>query len=100
MDNFTFIGENYASNFNLTTDTMKIVVYRYRNKTYLKDTEMELKLTEYEKHLDRCVYLLGYIDIFVRRCIVLDEATVPNWFKLCREWTFSFLKTFSDTTWV
>ena len=25
------------------------VVYRYRNNTYVKDTEMELKLTEYEK---------------------------------------------------
>ena len=30
------------------TDKVDIVVYRYRNNTYLKDTEIELKLTEYK----------------------------------------------------
>ena len=43
---------------------MNIVVYRYRNNTYLKDTEMDLKLTEYKKLLAKRVYLLSYIDIF------------------------------------
>ena len=65
---------------NLQTDTDKvnIVVYRYRNSTYLKDTEMDLKLTEYEKILAKRVYLLSYIDIFYKRCIVLDETTVHS----------------------
>ena len=54
---------------NLQTDKDKvnIVVYRYRNNTYLKDTEMELKLTEYKKLLAKRVYLLSYIDIFYKR---------------------------------
>ena len=60
------------------TDKVNIVVYRYRNNTYLNDTEMDLKLTEYKKILAKRVYLLSYIDIFYKRCIVLDEATVHN----------------------
>ena len=60
------------------TDAAKanIVVYCYRNNTYLKDTEMDLKLTEYKKLLAKRVYLLSYIDIFYKRRIVLDETTV------------------------
>ena len=75
---------------NFQTDKYKvnIVVYRYRNNTYLKDTEMDLKLTEYKKLLAKRGYLLSYIDIFYKRCIVLDESTVHN--KLCQEWMFSF----------
>ena len=65
-------------NFQTDTDKMNIVVYRYRNNTYLKDTERELKLTEYKKLLAKRVYLLSYIDIFYQRCIVLDETTVHN----------------------
>ena len=65
-------------NFQTDTDKMNIVVYRYRNITYLKDTEMDLKLTEYKKPLAKRVYLLSYIDIFYKRCIVLDETTVQK----------------------
>ena len=36
-------------NFQTDTDKVNIVVYRYRNNMYLKDTEMDLKLTEYKK---------------------------------------------------
>ena len=36
-------------NFQTDTDEVIIVVYRYRNSTYLKDTEMDLKLTENKK---------------------------------------------------
>ena len=57
---------------------MKTVVYRYRNNTYVKDAEMELKLTEYEKLSSKRVYLLSYFDVFFKRCIVLDETTVHN----------------------
>ena len=60
-------------NFQSDTDQVNIVVYRYRNSTYLKDTEMDLKLTEYTKLLAKRVYLLSYIDNFYKRCIVLDE---------------------------
>ena len=55
---------------------MNILVYRYRNNTYLQDTEMDLKLTEYKKLLAKRVYLLSYIDIFYKQCIVLDKTTV------------------------
>ena len=65
-------------NFQTDTDKVNIVVYRYRNNTYLKDTEMDLKLTEYKNILAKRVYLLSYIDIFYKRCIVLDETTVHN----------------------
>ena len=63
---------------NCQTDADKgnIIVYRYRNNTYLKDTEMDLKLSEYKKLLATRVYLLSYIDNFYKRCIVLDETTI------------------------
>ena len=38
-------------NFQSDTDKVNIVVYRYRNNTYLKDTEKDLKLTEYKEIL-------------------------------------------------
>ena len=57
---------------------VNIVVYRYQNYMYLKDTEMDLKLTEYKKLLAKRVYLMSFIDIFYKRCIVLDETTVHN----------------------
>ena len=65
-------------NFQTDADKLNIVVYRYRNNTYLKDTEMELKLTEYKKLPAKRIYLLSYTDIFYKRCIVLDETTVHN----------------------
>ena len=65
-------------NFQTDTDKVNIVVYRNRNIAYLKDTQMDLKLTEYKKLLARRVYLLSYIDIFNKRCIALDETTVHN----------------------
>ena len=64
--------------FQTDTDKVNIVVYRYRNSTYLRDTEMDLKFTEYKKLLAKRVYLLNYIDIFYKLCIVLDETTVHN----------------------
>ena len=65
-------------NFQTDTDKVNIVVCRYRNSTYLKDTEIDLKLTEYKKLLAKRIYLLSYIDIFHKRCFVLDETTVHN----------------------
>ena len=57
---------------------MNIVVYRYRNKTYLKDTEKALKLTDFKKFLAKRVHLSSYIDFFYKRVNVLDETTVHN----------------------
>ena len=62
--------------FQTETDKVNLVVYRYRNKTCLMDTEMDLKVTDYKKLLAKRVYLLSYIEIFYKRCIVLDETTV------------------------
>ena len=65
---------------NLQTDTVKLDIagYRYRNNLYLKDNEVVLNLTDYQSLLAKQIYLLSYIDIFYKRCIVLDETTVHN----------------------
>ena len=67
------------------TDKVNIVVYRYRNNTYLKDTEMDLKLTEYKKLLAKRVYLLSYIDIFysgalywMKQLFIIKTNSVKN----------------------
>ena len=65
-------------NFQIDADKLIIVVYRYRNNLYLKDNEVDMKLSEYQSLLAKRVYLLSYIDIFYKRCIVLDETTVHN----------------------
>ena len=52
-------------NFQTDTDKVNVVAYRYRNNTYLKDTELELKLIEYENLIAERVYLLSYIDIYL-----------------------------------
>ena len=57
-------------------DKLKIVVYRYRKNTYVKDKEMELKLTEYARLLPNRVYLLSYIVVYFKQYIVLDRTTV------------------------
>ena len=77
-------------NFQTDADKVNIVVYRYRNITYLKDTEVDSKLSEYKKILAKRVYLLSYIDNFYKRCIVSDETTVHNWNRLWQGWMFSF----------
>ena len=74
-----FNGRRKVSiNFQTDADMVNIVVYRNRNNTYLKDTELYIKLTEYKKFLAKCVYLLSYLEIFYKRCIVLDETTNHN----------------------
>ena len=64
--------------FQTDTDKLNMVVNRYRNSSYVKDDEIDLKLTKYQSLLAKRVYLLRYIDIFHNRCIVLDETTVHN----------------------
>ena len=76
--------------FETDMDKLNIVVYCYRNNTYVKDTGMELKLTEYKKLLSKRKHLLSYIDVFFKRCIVLDETTVHNSSKFHQKWMLSF----------
>ena len=65
-------------NFQTDTDKLNIAVYRYRNNFYLKENEVDLKLTGNRSLLAKRVYVLSYIDLFYKRCIVLDETTVHN----------------------
>ena len=65
-------------NFQTDTDKLNIVVYRYRNNLYLKDNELDLKLSEYQSLLGKRVYLLSCNGIFYKRCIVLDETSAHN----------------------
>ena len=65
-------------NFQTDTDKLNNFVYRYRNNLYLKDNELDLKLSDYQSLLGKRVHLLSYIEIFYKRCIVLDETTVHN----------------------
>ena len=77
-------------NFQADADKVNIVVYRYRNNTYLKDTEMELKLTEYKKLLAKRFYLLSNIDIFtggalywMKQLFFIKTNAVKNGCSLC-----------------
>ena len=64
--------------FQTDTDKLNFVVYLYRKNLYLEDDEVDLKFTEYKSLLAKRVYLLSYLHIFYKRCIVLDETTVHN----------------------
>ena len=50
-------------------DKLNNVFYHYRYNTYVKDTERELKLTEYEKLLSERVHLLSTLTIFLGRAL-------------------------------
>ena len=65
-------------NFQTDKDDLSIVVYRYRNNLYQKDSELQLKLIEYKNVLSKRTNLLTYLDVFSKRCIVLDETTIYN----------------------
>ena len=67
---------NLCVNFKTDTDNFNIVLQFYRNNLHLNDNEIDLKLTEQQSHLAKRVYVLSYIDIFFRPCIVQDETTV------------------------
>ena len=77
--------------YEIDTDELNFVVYRKQNNMSLKNSEMELKMTEYKELFSERVYFLNYLDIFLKRCIVLDETTVHEQIKSGQEWLFSFL---------
>ena len=64
--------------FKTDLDNLNITVFRYRNNVYLKETSMELTLMEYKTLLAKRVYMLSYVDVFNKRCIVMDETTIHN----------------------
>ena len=89
-------GRRKSVNFKADTDNLNIVVYRYRNNLYLKDNEIDVKLTEYQSLLVKRVYQLSYCDIFFKRCIVLDETTVHKENNFRQHRMFYFWWAFSD----
>ena len=72
-------------NFKTDTDNLKFVVHRYRNKLYVKNIEVDIRLTKYHALLTKRICLLSYIDIFHKLCSVLDETTIPRKNKLCQD---------------
>ena len=54
MDNIKWQGKVFVK-FQTDTDKLNIVVYRFRNSFYLKDNEIDLKLTEYQSLLAKQV---------------------------------------------
>ena len=72
-------------NFQADTGKMNIFVYRYGNNTYLKDTEMDLTLTEYKNVLAQRVYFFGYIDFstsgalyWIKQLFIIKRNSVKN----------------------
>ena len=65
-------------NFKTDTHKKEIVVNKYRNSLYLKEKEVDLKMTKYQMVKIRRVCILSYSDIFQKRCDVLDERIVQN----------------------
>ena len=76
---------------NLKTDTDKliVVVHRYWIILYLKFKELKLKLSENPLLSAKPVYVSSYLEIFFKRCIVLDQTTTHIWNKVCHECIFS-----------
>ena len=60
------------------TDYVRITVYRYRNNMYMKDSDIELKSTEYNTLLEKKKYLLSYLESFSKKFIVVEESTHHN----------------------
>ena len=79
-------GRKVCVNFRTDTEKLNFVAYRYRNSLYLKHNEVDLKLTDYQSLLAKRFILLNCIDIFFKRCIVLDDTNVHNQHKLCQQW--------------
>ena len=76
--NWTIFNGRRKVCVNFQIDTDKLNIEKYRKILYVRDKEVDLKLTEYQSLQTERVYLLSYIDMFYKRCIVLDETTVHN----------------------
>ena len=79
--------------FKTDTDNLNFVVYRYRNKMYLKGNEIDLKLTGYQSLLTKRVYFLRYDDIvlssalyWMKQQFVKETNSVKNGCSLSNEY--------------
>ena len=64
--------------FKIDTGTAEMFVYRYRNKTYVKNSDIRTSVLEYEHFLQKTIYILSYFQIFSRTCIGTNETTHHN----------------------
>ena len=60
------------------TDYGGFTVYRYRNNMFMKDSDIELKATEFNTILQKKKYLLSYLETFSKNFFVVDETTHHN----------------------
>ena len=61
------------------TDKLNTVIHCYRTSFYLKENEVDLKMTVNQSLLVKLVQLMSDIDILYKRCIELDEnKTIHN----------------------
>ena len=65
-------------------------MYRYQNNLKLEDEEIDMKLSENQELLAKRVNPSSYIDIFLKRGLVLDDTTGYIWNIFNQEWKFSF----------
>ena len=65
-------------NFKTETDKLIFVGYCYWNSLYSKDNEVDLQLTKNQAFVTKRVYLLNYMDIFHKWCIVLIKQLFIN----------------------
>ena len=81
-----YIGKRkLCVNYKTDSDKLYIVINRYRNNIYLKVVKMEMKMTGYDKTLVKKEYLLSYLDLFFKRCIILNETSIDKWNKFHRK---------------
>ena len=62
------------------SDTKKIDLVEYRRKgnQWKNNQSLQLPREEYDKLLDMLPSLLGYVEIFKKSCMNIDECTVEN----------------------
>ena len=74
-----FNGRRKTCVFSKTdTDYVGSTVYRYRNNMYMKDSDIELKATEYNTLLQKKKCLLTYLETISKKFIVVEETTHHN----------------------
>ena len=71
-------------NFQTDRDKLNIVVYRYRNNLYLKDNELDLKLSEYQSLLAkrvsraRLTYSTSGAMYWTKQLFIIESNSVKN----------------------
>ena len=60
------------------TEYVGITVYRYHYNMYKKDSDIELKATEYNTILQKKKYLLSYLETVSKKFIMVEETIHHN----------------------